>query len=64
MCAKDEKLKHMGHLRVTKASLMTSKYDPRVSRFQEVYLVTWYEGRYCQVYSYSSICQKNQWPNK
>jgi len=45
MCTKDEKLKHMSYLRATKASSMTSKYDPRVSRFQEVYLVTVSKGR-------------------
>ena len=45
MCTKDEKLKEMSYLRVTKASSVTSKYDPRVSRFQEVYLVTWSKGR-------------------
>ena len=35
MCAKDEKIEVD-----TKASSMASKYDPRVSRFQKVYLVT------------------------
>ena len=39
----DDELKQMSYLRVMKASSITSKYNPTMSRFQEIYLVTWYK---------------------
>jgi len=48
----------MSYLRVTKASSMISNYNPRVSRFQEVYLMAWYEWGYIQVCSYCLSVKK------
>ena len=58
--SENNELKHMGYLRVMKARSITFKYGPKVSRFQEVYLVTWYIKRYSQVCSYSFIRQKSK----
>jgi len=56
----------MSYLWVVKASLVTSKYDAKVSKFKEVYLVTWYEGRYIVKFVIARLsCQKSKvcWHN-
>jgi len=45
---------------VMKAASVISRCDSKILRFQEVYLVTWYEERYIQVCNYSVIYKKSK----